>query len=95
MINVFTDVIFLCKLGNFEGNSNCLLALLICDVTFAGLSGQRRNIWQMLAINPYCLRQEMFWAERLDRYLHDCLPLFELLSCTVFIICSFYDFVLH
>jgi len=39
VINVSTDVIFLCKLGNFEGNSNWLLALLICCVTFAGLAG--------------------------------------------------------
>ncbi|XP_039779631.1 15-cis-phytoene desaturase, chloroplastic/chromoplastic-like isoform X2 [Panicum virgatum] len=46
----------------------------------------------MQAINPYCLRQEMFWAERSDRYLHDCLPLSELLVFTVSTICSFYVF---
>jgi hypothetical protein len=39
MINVFSDVTFLCKLGNFEGNSNWLLALLICYITLAGLAG--------------------------------------------------------
>jgi len=35
----FTDVIFLCELGRFEGNSNWLFALLISDVAFAGLAG--------------------------------------------------------
>jgi len=34
----------------------------------------------------------MFWAERSDRYLHDCLPLSELLVFTVSTICSFYVF---